>query len=179
MNPTDIPGLDAGQIARELDAQDIEQLMAQIDPEDVQELLGEVYQAMIVPHLTEVRADVHAEDTPDPETVRQALLDADPERRQEVFQAAVDDVIAVLLALREDPEQAMHDLKDILRDPWTTEGLLLIFQNDDHIDPEYTAEMMEYVGGLMRLAGVALLPELYTEAERQAVAEELGIDPNR
>jgi hypothetical protein len=56
------------------------------------------------------------------------------------------------------------------------EGLLLIFDNEEHIDPAYSRQMKEFAAMHLKWMGVALAPESYLAAAVREVYEQLDLD---
>lgn len=167
-------GIDPNQFIRNLDDEQLRALQEQIDDEEIERLIQQVVEKRVVPHLQDIRKQ--ARETPPAREVREAYASMSVEEQEEAFDTAVDDVLDCALLLRESPNEGLKRLKSILRDPYTTEGLLLIFENEEHIDSEYSAQMKEYGATLLRYLGFMLGREMYEQQTRRQIAEELGVE---
>lgn len=128
----------------------------------------------MIPHLQGIKK--RAADDPDPEVIRQQYADCSDERQQQIFNQAISDVVGALFEVRENPKAGLLSLKGLLRDPYTMEGLLLIFDNEEHIDPGYSRQMKEFAAMHLKWMGVALAPESYPTAVVREVYEQLDLD---
>lgn len=155
----------------QVDEQQLRQLQEELDEETVVSLWQEVHETHVAPHLADVRERRAQKD--DVGTVIEKLHNADAATQQQAFDTAMQDLIEVFLLFREHPVQAVEKAKRLLRDPYTTAGLLMIFQHDQHIDAEYAREMQNYLQNVIQAAGVALFPEAYAESERREVLDML------
>jgi hypothetical protein len=158
----------------EVTDEQVQSVLNQIPEETKRQAIETAIEDYIVPHFDDVRERAAADVTN--EQVRQKYAALGEERQQEVFNRAVSDVLGTLFELRTQPESGLESLKGLLRDPYTIEGLLLIFDNDQHIDAEYSAQMKDFAAMHLKWAGVALAPEMYDPAVVEAVAEEIGLD---
>lgn len=162
------------QFIRNLDEDQIQQIQQQIDPEQIHAMVEARIEEDLGPHLVEVRE--RRREQPDPKQVRQKFANASPQKQQQLWHAAVGDVIEVFHLLREDPMAALRKAKDLLRNPYTSEALLLIFHNDQHIDGDYSWEMKDYGANLMAYLGTVVAPEMYEPAEIEAIHERIDLD---
>lgn len=162
------------QIIANLDEEQIQQIQQQIDPEQIHALVESRIDEDLGPHLVEVRERCHEQ--PDPKEIRQEFANASPQKQQQLWNAAVGDVIEVFHLLREDPEAALRKAKDLLRNPYTSEALLLIFHNDQHIDDDYGWQMKDYGANLMAYLGTVVAPEMYSPEEIEAVHSRIDLD---
>lgn len=159
-----------------LDDEQIAQLQQQIDPEQIHALLESRIDEDLGPHLEEIRE--RSRQQPDPEQIREDFANAPPEQQQELFDAAVGDILTVFHLLREDPMAALNEAKDLLRNPYTAEAVLLIFHNDQHIDSDYGEQMKAYGASLMAYLGTLVAPEMYDDAEIEAIHERMDLEVN-
>lgn len=160
-------------VLQNIDKQTLRNLQQQVDEDTIRELLDVAIEERIVPHLRQIRSS--AEQKPDHETIRSEFEDDPEDVQQENFDDAVTSVIEALFLLRQQPQEGGTLLKQLIRDPYVIEGLLLIFDNEQHIDPEYSAQIKEFAALHLHWAGVALMPEAYSPEEVREVAEELGL----
>lgn len=162
------------QIANNVDEETIRELEQHVDDEQIAELVQQAFTERVVPHLEDVHAD--AQESPSRERVREHYASLSDEEQQEAFDGAIRDIVVALFMLRMDPPEGARRLKGLLRDPFISEALLLIFENDDHIDPSYSQQMKEYGAEVMEWFGVALMQEAYDRETVAKVAEQFGID---
>jgi hypothetical protein len=152
----------------------VDAMLAAIPTETKQQAVMALFTQHVVPHFDDVKT--RAESSADSHTVRDTYASLPDDRQQEIFNTAVSDIIGALFTLRERPVEALLTLKGLLRDPFTVEGLLLIFDNEEMIDPAYSAQMKEYAATHLTWAGCALMPEAYDRATVETVADQLGVD---
>lgn len=145
----------------QLDEQQIDKVWDQIPEETKRQAFTNALEQFVLPHADDVKD--RAESDVGNKQIRQKYSALDDERQQEIFDQAIGTIIGTLFEVRESPREGLMRLKGLLRDPYTLEGLLLIFENEDHIDPEYSAEMKEFAAWYVTAAGVALTPEMYDE----------------
>lgn len=158
----------------EVTDEQVQSVLNQIPPETKRQAIETAITDYVVPHFDDVRE--RADDDVSNQQVRQQYAALGEQRQQEVFNRAVSDVIGTLFELRTSPESGLESLKGLLRDPYTIEGLLLIFENDEHIDAEYGNQMKDFAAMHLKWAGVALAPEMYGPDVVEDVAEEIGLD---
>lgn len=157
---------------------DEEQLRSLIDNIDDREIAAAeewLFEEFILPDLREVRQ--RARNDPPNALIRERFAGLPEDEKEELFYDTLDTVTEALVLCREDPKSGWRRLKPLLRDPFTAEALMLIWENEDHIDPEYSEQLKEFWMAELHHFGVMLLPEMYDEDERQAVRQDLGIDP--
>lgn len=155
----------------------VERIWSQIDQQTKRDAVQTGLDQFVIPHLEGVKQRAR-DDTPAAD-VREQYADLDDEEQQEVFNQAVSDVVAALFEIRERPAEGLLTLKGLLRDPYTVEGLLLIFDNEQHIDPSYSEQMKDFAAMHLEMVGVALAPEMYDEATVREVYDRLGLDATR
>lgn len=158
------------------DAQ-VERIWSQIDQQTKRDAVQTALDQFVIPHLEGVKQ--RARDDADAATVRAQYADLDDADQQEVFNQAVSDVVAALFEIRERPAEGLLTLKGLLRDPYTVEGLLLIFDNEQHIDPDYSEQMKDFAAMHLEMVGVALAPEMYDADTVREVYDRLGLDTQR
>lgn len=161
-----------------IDNEQIERIAQNISVGDAMRILGTAKRMFIDPHLVDIRQNV-IEDYPDPLEVREKLEDMPEEDKEEIFYETLHELIKILEEIRIDPETADYQrLKAMIRDPYTMEALLVFFENPEHIDPQYSDQLKEFVSEHARLLGVLLFPTMYTDAERRRVLRKLDWDPD-
>jgi len=159
-----------------------EALGENVDDAHVAAVLADIWEQSVAPRLASIRQ--RAADDYDRTQVRQYYAEElTPEEQQETFDDALRDVLVAAFSVRAavfsddmTMETALADLRALIRDPWTAEAILLIFENAEHIDPEYSDQMKEYGAWVLRSVGVAVLPELYPPETVAAIAEDHGLD---
>lgn len=165
-----------GRIMQMLDGMDEDQarnMLDQLDDEQLQQGLQRLMDMYIVPHLEDVRHNVA--EYPDADDVREAYTNAPESQQQEIFDEAVLDLMVTARLIRERPTDGFHRLKTYLRDPATTEALLLIFENEA-IDEAYREQLKDYAAMHLHWAGVFLLPAMYSKEEVRDVTEEFNME---
>lgn len=175
MNPSDIPGIDVQSIVRDLDPEDLQAVVESIDPDDIQPLIQSLWADFVAAELVEVRQV--RQQKPSVAEMREGILQLPKDRQQELFDEALQTIIEIAMTIRQNPDRGFRLLKQTLRDPKTVASLQLVFVNEDHIDPDYSRDMMESAGLLMQMIGVAIAPEAYTREERLSVLEHMDWDP--
>lgn len=140
-------------------------------PGDVLEVIAPMIEDELEPHFEDIQERASQID---PEEAREYYESLDPDEKQEVFDEAVADMIKTLRLCREQPLQGYPMLKQRLRDPDVLESLLLIFDDDEHIDDEHSKEMKELVRDTIAWAGVSTIPEAYTDAEQSDIERRIG-----
>lgn len=163
-----------GNVLNNMDEEQAKQVMNSVDEEQVQQAVKWAVDEMVVPHLKEIRQ--RSRNDPPTEEVREHFESMSPEEREQEFYETLDELVAVLVQCRENPQQGFKDLKTMLRDPFTVEALLLIFENDDHIDYEYTQQLKEFGVTHLRWVGCMVLPEMYDEHEVEEVVDTFDLD---
>lgn len=159
----------------DIDEDQARKLLQRIDEDQLRQGLHVAVEDFVVPHVDEVRTKA-TEDYEDRHFVREQYRQMSDEQQQEVFDEAWGDLVAVCARIREDPQNGGMELKERLRDPWTMEALLLIFENKDHIDPEYGEEMKEFTTYMVRWMAIQMLPEMYSQDEVRESIEQLFDD---
>lgn len=187
-----IKNADPQEVAQYAEQMDPDQLAAigqalaeDVDDETIAAVIAESWQQSIAPRLEAVRE--RAADEYSREQVRHYYAtELDPQEQQETFDDALNDILVAAFQVRAaifedaiDLGDALADLHALIRDPWTAEAVLLIFENADHIDPEYSNQMKEYGAWVLRSVGVAVAPELYEPEQVAAIAEDHGLEMRR
>lgn len=160
-----------------LDAKMMQHFEENVDEEQLEQMVRQVIQEKVVPALVEIRQQ--RQQAEDPETIRETYANLPEEKQQEVFDSAVMDVVEVVFTLREEPVEGLRMAKQLTRDPHTMEALLLIFDNEQHIDPEYSRQIKDTASRIVTWVGVALFSEMYEPETVESVARDLGLDVDR
>lgn len=187
-----IKNADPDQVAQYAGQMDPEQLAAigaalgeNVDEAHIAAVIAEVWETSLAPRLRAIRE--RAADEYDREQVRRYYAEElSAEEQQETFDDALRDVLVAAFSVRAavfgegvTMSHAVADFAALLRDPWTAEAMLLIFENDQHIDPEYSEQMKEYGAWVLRSIGVAVVPELYQPETVAEIAEDHGLEMMR
>lgn len=145
-----------------------------LDNDDVQEALMRVAEEKTRPKLNEIRE--RASDSPSKEEVRERLDNLSEEDKNEVFHETWAELITAAVELRVDPLEGMRNLQTMIRDPFTLEVLLLLFE-DEEIPSDITVANKDLVSDYVSWMGRAVAPEMYEREEVEEMVEEFGADP--
>jgi cytochrome P450 len=157
-----------------MDEDQAQQLLGQISDEAITNALQTGIEKEVIPELQEIRTKIREMDE-DAEEARQYLENLSEEEQQERFNAAVTDLLSVLTEIRVQPLSGGEKLKERLRDPWTTESLLLIFDHPD-VPDEVVESQKDFAATWLRWAGANAVPEMYEEEELEEIVETLYPD---
>lgn len=160
-----------------IDEETAREMLGQLDEDDVEETLRWVIEDQIVPHLEDVRERANNEDPPR-DKIREYYESMSEQQREEEFYETLDEFVATLVICRERPIEGFRELKAYLRDPYTVEALLLIFENEDYIDPGYTQTLKDFGVEHIRWVGAMVLPEMYSDEEVEDVMQTFDINPD-
>lgn len=151
-------------------------MLDQLDDEQVEQAIQWIVDESVVPHLMDVRQ--RARQATDPNEVRRELEDLPESVKEELFYDTLHELIAILVTCRERPNEGFEELKTVLRDPYTVESLLLIFENDQHIDDEYSNQLKDFAANHLQWVGAMVLPEMYDERTvEEVVTRFTDVDP--
>lgn len=179
--------LDLNKALSNMDEEQMQKVMEQVDEEQMMVAMGNLVDRYLLPHLEDVKQAAQTADSNHevrayyeslPDSERTAPDGYDGPTREGEFYHALDNLVTTLAECRERPQTGLPRLKSQLRDPYTLEALLLIFDNDAHIDGEYTEQLKEFGAQRAMWIGANVFPEMYTEAERRQVVEQMGLDQN-
>lgn len=175
------------QLLKGMDSDTASQILSSLDDEMIEQALETGIEQELVPHLETVRENA-SEQYEDPEQVRQHYESLPEDKQTEKFHQAAADLVGVAVDLRENPVDGLSKLKGRLRDPWTTEALLLIF-NHEEIPEEVEDERKEFASLWMKYIGAHVIPEvyeredvadmveqMYPDKEAEQILDELGVD---
>lgn len=141
-------------------------MLQDLPTEDLARELAPVIEEEVIPHLDDIMYRSRDEDADEARAYYENLPD---EEQQEAFDKAIADLAVVLRECREQPATGFPKLKARLRDPDVIEPILLIFDNPEYIDPEYTDDLKEFAVDNVRWMAMQVLPEIYTEDEREEI----------
>lgn len=162
---------DIGSLTDVFDKKELSQLMNADGPSDIVQVIGPMIEEELQPHFDDIRE--RAEST-DYEEAKRYYDSLDASERGDLFQKSAADLIRTLRMCREHPVQGYPMLKQRLRDPDVFEPLLFVLDDDDHVDEEYSREKKEMLRDMATWAGVSVLPEIYTDAEKSDIERRLG-----
>lgn len=148
-------------------------LASNIDSEDIQDGISKFVDKKVFPELEEIRERAIEDD--DAETARGMYESMPPEKREQIFHGVLGDIIATMFEIRVRPTTGLREAKKMLRDPYTMEAVLLIFDHPD-VDDGKREEMKGFAANHVRALGVAIAPEMYQREEVLEVADEFGVD---
>lgn len=148
-----------------------------MDEGQMRDAIEHVIAEQVAPELIKIRE--RAENSPSGQAVRGDLTTLNAEQKQALYNEQIKELVEIAFLFRKDPQNAVSNFKSMLRDPHTMESLLLIFDNPKHIDEDYADEMKDAVTTYARWIGVGIAPEMYSEAEIEAVADQLNRDIER
>lgn len=160
-----------------------EALAESVDEDTIARFAAEAWAGSVAPRLAEIRE--RADDEYSREQIRRYYAtELSADEQQETFDSAFNDILVAAFSLRAalldggdvTISAALADVQELIRDPYTAEAILLIFENDEYIEPEYAAQMKEYGAWVLRSIGVAIAPELYDPAVVQDIAQDHGLD---
>lgn len=142
-----------------MDPERASELLSQMDDDVIEDALEAGIEQELVPHLQDVRTNA-AEEYRSPAEVRAYYEGLSEEEQTEKFHEAAADVMGVAVDLRESPITGLKKLKGRLRDPWTVEALLLIFDHPD-VPDSVVHERKEFASTWLKYAGLHIIPEVY------------------
>ena len=145
-----------------------------IDNDDVQEALMRVAEEKTRPKLNEIRE--RASDSPEPAEIRERLDTLTEEEKNETFHQTWAELITAAVQLRVEPVDGLRNFQTMIRDPWTVEVLLMMFE-DDEIPSDITEANKDLISDYISWIGRALAPEMYEREEVEEMVEEFGADP--
>jgi len=150
-----------------------------LDEDAIESALKKGIDKEVVPHLEQVRERA-VEDDADSAQVRAHYESLSEDEQTQKFNEAAADLMAVFTELRESPIAGAKKLKGRLRDPWTVEALLLIFDHEQ-VPDEVVDQQKDYAATWLKWVGVNMIPEIYTRDQVLEVANRLypDRDPNK
>lgn len=160
-------------LLRNANEEDLQALLQEVDVQAMLDRLGPHLANELEPHFEEIRTRAQNEES---EQAREFYESLPEEEQQEAFEKAVAELATVLQECRENPVAGFPKLKALLRDPDIHEPLLLIFENPNYIDPEYTTDLKEFATYNVRWLAMQVLPELYTPDEVNELLAKFGRD---
>lgn len=169
-------GFGIGQIISGMDSDTARTVLNQMDDAMIERALEAGMEEEVVPHLIEVRENA-VEDYPNPAEVRAHYETMGEDEQAQKFERAAADLMAVAAELRDNPINALSKLKGRLRDPWTTEALLLILDHPD-IPDEEVQQRKDYAATWMKYVGVNVIPEVYHREDVRDMVEQMYPDSN-
>lgn len=162
------------QLLKGMDSETASQVLSSLDDEMIEQALETGIEQELVPHLEAVRENA-SEEYEDAEAVREHYENLSEEEQNERFHKAAADLLGVAVDLRENPVDGLSKLKGRLRDPWTTEALLLIFNHPD-IPDDVEDERKEFASLWMKYIGAHVIPEVYEREDVEDMVNQMYPD---
>jgi len=159
------------RILNNMDEDMANRVLKEMDEQTLSRALTTGIESHIIPHMEDVKTAA-TEEYEDSEDVRAFFESMDSGEQTDTFHEVAADMIAVLTKLREDPVDGGLELKERLRDPWTVEALLLVFDHEG-VPEEVAAEQKDFAAQYLKYIGVNVVPEVYDEDEVREVVEEM------
>lgn len=163
-----------GNLLNGMDADTASNILESMDDEVIEKALRSGIEEELVPHLTDVRERATQDDKP-PAEVRAYYETLDEEEQTEKFHAAAADLMGVAVDLRENPLTGFKKLKERLRDPYTIEALLLIFDHEE-VPDEVVHERKEFAATWLKYAGLHVVPEIYQRDDLRSMVQAMYDD---
>jgi len=142
-----------------MDSETASNILSSMDEEVIEDALETGIEQELVPHLQDVRENAE-ENYNNPAEVRAYYEGLSEEKQTEKFHVAAADLMEVAVDLRERPMSGLRKLKERLRDPWTIEALLLIFDHPE-VPDEVVHERKEFASVWIKYIGLHVVPEVY------------------
>lgn len=150
--------------------EDLAQVLEELDTDAlIEEAIPQIEQKL-QPHFEDIRENGQQADAV---AVREMCEAKNEAQQQQVFDATAAEIAGILRECRESPSTGFPKLKAIVRDPEFIEPLLLIFDEEDHIDPDYSDDLKEFSVGYVQWVTCQVIPEIYTDDERRAIAQRM------
>lgn len=164
-------------LLQNLDQEQVFNLIDQMDEEKKRDAIVEVMNRYLVPHAEEIQNRAEGEDPPSARVREYFHEELDESEKEDEFYNTLWEVVGTFAKVRDDPVEGLQELKALMRDPYTVEALFLLFENEEHIDPEYSAQLKEFASFHLKAVGVLSMPEMYSQEEIQQVLDEFDLDP--
>lgn len=156
-----------------MDKRLIAKMAKNLDEGDIERGIHALMEHKVVPELEDVKRRAGTDVTS--QEVREIYRSYPDDVQEDLFYTQLKDVVGTCFDIRDDPFVGFMRLKEMLRDPYVFEALLLIFENEELTEASRD-EMKDFVALHARYVGMALLPEMYTATERDEIAERFDID---
>lgn len=163
-----------GSMLDNMDGDMAETILESLDEDAIESALQTGIEKEVVPHFEQVRERAIEEDA-DSAEVRAHYESLSDEEQTKRFHEAAADIMGVLTEIRERPVSGGKKLKGRLRDPWTIEALLLLF-NREEVPNAVIDEQKDFAATWLKWAGVNVIPEMYSQDQVEEVAERLYPD---
>lgn len=150
-------------LIQSMDPERASALLAEMDNEVIEDAMRAGIEQELVPHLEEVRSEA-TDEYRTPAEVRAHYEGLSEAKQTAKFHEAAADVMGVAVDLREQPVAGFSKLKSRLRDPWTIEALLLIFDHPD-VPDDVVHERKEFASTWLKYAGLHIIPEVYERGD--------------
>jgi hypothetical protein len=160
-----------GNLLNGMDSETASEILSSMDDEMIENALRSGIEEELVPHLEDVRTRASEEDRP-PAEVRAYYESLSDEEQTEKFHEAAADLMGVGVDLRENPLTGLKKLKERLRDPFTVEALLLIFDHEE-VSDDIVHERKEFAATWLKYVGLHVVPEVYKREDVREMAVEM------
>jgi len=160
-----------GRLLGNMDEDAARNVLDSMDDAMIERALEAGIEQELVPHLVDVRENA-AKQYPEADVVRARYEGLSEEEQEVQFEKAAADLMAVAVELRENPTTGLRKLKGRLRDPWTIEALLLIFDAPGMSDEEVQARK-DYASMWLKWVGSHVIPEVYERDDVRDVIEQM------
>lgn len=170
-----------------MDEETASNIISSMDEEVIESALKSGIEQELVPHLQDVREKAKDE-YEENEYVREKYESLSEDKQTKKFNKAAADIMSVAVKLRSSPMRGMQELKGRLRDPWTVEALLLIFDHPE-VPDEVVEQRKNYAAAWLKYVGVNVIPEVYTreaamdmietfypDSDPEEVLDQLGVE---
>lgn len=167
------------QYLSRMDEDQARAIMDALDEQQVAEAVEWAVEEKVVPHLDDIRERADQEASSD--QVRAHFEEMTPREREDLFYDTLHALVGTLVACRVRPHEGFRELKTLLRDPYTLEALLMIFDGEDpetgerYIDPEYEQTLKDFGAEHVQWVAVMVLPEMYDEETERKVKQQFGL----
>lgn len=162
-------------------------ILSSMDDDMIESALKTGIEQELVPHLQDVR-EMAEDDYESSDYVRQKYESLPEDQQTKKFNKAAADLMSVAVKLRANPMKGMQELKGRLRDPWTVEALLLIFDHEE-VPDRVVQERKDYAATWLKYVGVNVIPEVYTreaavdmvrtmypDSDPEQILDQLGVE---
>lgn len=149
---------------------DVDSLVDRMDEDTIYQQIFKFFDSHIVPHLEDIKTRHDSKvSEKSAEEIRDELEDLPPEERAVIFHETMAELLVNLSLARLEPIESGKEVKKMVRDPYTVESLLLMFDREavyaTRSAEEFPGIQKDTMADYMRWMGVALAPEMYSREE--------------
>lgn len=144
-----------------------------LDDEQIDKMATVVVEEFIAPALIQIRqnAKAYRNQGEGRKQVRQQYENMSQEDQLQRFHNAMAELRQTAEMLRHQPKQGVQKSREIIRNPWYHEAILLAFDIE-----EFETEPKEFFTYTGRWVLMGIIPEAYTEAEARDLIDEMFED---